>query len=194
MPDMSAVILALSTVNHAINSVDGTTSLIGEEYDGEDKWCGSVEAPDGSIYCSPHDASNFLKIDVRTGTTSLVGEVQQPTGGGGWDECESTTINGNIYLFMVPENAGRILMFDTTNDSVHEVGPEMNGDYNKPAISTFDGNAYAIPFCDSSSMLKINLSQLQTLQDDRKRKKRLLIRRAAKLDLLPNNSIVYFPI
>lgn len=151
-----------------MNPVNGTTTLIGEEYDGSGKWCGCLEALDGSIYCSPMSASNFLKIDVRTGTTSLVGEIQQPEHRGGWkgygwDGCVSTTINKNMYIFMVPNHADRILMFDTKNESVHEVGSGIRGCYIQPAISSIDGNAYAFPSGYSTSILKINLSQLQTL-------------------------------
>ena len=54
-------------------------------------------------------------------------------------------------------------MFDITNESVHEVGMGIRGKYFQPAISSIDGNAYAIPNDYSKPMLKINLSQLQTL-------------------------------
>ena len=146
-----------------INPIDETTTFIGEEYNGYSKWNGCVEAPDGTIYCSPYNASNLLKIDVRTRTTSLVGEIQQPERGLGWGGCVSSTINGNMYIFMIPWTADRILMFDTTKESVHEVGLEIRGYYNPPSISFIDGNAYAIPLYCSKSMLKINLLQLQTL-------------------------------
>lgn len=145
------------------NSVDGSTMLIGEEYEGRAKWSGCVEAPDGTIYCSPYNAANFLKIDVRAGTTSLIGQVQQPRYGGNWDGCFSCVIHDHMYICMLPSNSDRLAMFDTTNESFHEVGFGIRGTYLLPAISSFDGCAYAIPHMKSKSILKIDLSQMQSL-------------------------------
>ena len=66
-----------------------------------------------------------------------------------------------MYIILAPYNADKMLIFQTYNESVLEVDLGICGAYYFPDISFFDGNAYAIPIEDSTSMLRINLSLLQ---------------------------------
>ena len=57
-----------------IDPSNGETTLVGEEYDGNGKWCNGFAHGD-CIYGIPFFANQFLKYNTKTGTSELVGDL-----------------------------------------------------------------------------------------------------------------------
>lgn len=148
-----------------LDTLSGTTILIGDEFPGQRKWVSCVAGSDGSIYCPPCSASEFLKINVRTGKTSLVGKVEQPQYGFGWYGCVKSRENEGM-MYMAPYCADCVLVFDMKDETSHEIGPaiqeDQNYNYMNPVISREDKCMYAFPE-RAKAILKIDVESFAAI-------------------------------
>ena len=79
------------------------TEIIGNEYEGDSKWCGIVKGRDNCFYCLPSDADQILKIDPSNDETTLVGEeydgsLKWCNGFAHGDFIYGIPYNNNIFL------------------------------------------------------------------------------------------------
>jgi hypothetical protein len=87
-------------------------------FQGHGKWCGGVAAPDGAIWCVPHCASTWLRIDVDRQVAALVGRVPPDAKG---HPCQfrggALGIDGNVYA--IPADAMAVLRLNTSKSSFY---------------------------------------------------------------------------
>lgn len=108
--------LPISSQVNTFTTITGVTS-------GTDKYWGGVLAPNGSIYCAPHQATTILKINTLNDTISTFGSfVGSYKYGGG-----ILAPNGKIYF--IPCSATAVLVVDPSNDSSYTFGSIAGGSF-----------------------------------------------------------------
>lgn len=160
-----------------IDIVTMTTSFIDIEYDQErypdftldctNKWYGGIRGDDNCIYGSPYRAAGVLRIDCNTETASMIGPNY---GVGKYFWHGGIKRLGKIYAH--PSHANTVLVIDTNYDRNTDSGPRVlelpihRAEYDTDTNPTYnwlggsvgaDGHIYC-PSCDSSSVLKINVT------------------------------------
>ena len=98
------------------NTKTGTSELVGDDFGVDDwKWMSGVVA----------DYDKWLKIDIATETTSLVGDDLSKYGACKYS-CGVVGEDCNVYA--IPEDANKVIKFNTIMQEVSEVGNRHNGD------------------------------------------------------------------
>ena len=119
---------------------------------------GGVEGMDGNIYGVPHIHNQWLKIDIVTDTTSLVGDdlsyyvADKYHGGVVGEDC-------NVYT--IPGCASKVIKFNTTTQKVSVVGNRYNGSdkWNGGALHP-NGYIYCAPY-SNKKVLKIKTNHIR---------------------------------
>ena len=97
------------------------TTLVGEELEGEDKWRGTLAAPNGSVYGIPFKAGRVSKFNPLDKSMTHIGPDFGDVLGDGWKwRRGAITDSGIIYCPPGDENHG-ILKIDTNTDNVTEL-------------------------------------------------------------------------
>jgi len=156
-----------------INNVDGcafdgndcvpSMKLIGDKYDGVDKWFRGVFGHDGNIYGIPHIMNKILKIDPSPNAinpTALVGDDLVNGGEKWWGGVVGT--NGIIYG--VPGSAKSILSYNPTTEEtqlIAENHPLLESEWKfSGGVLAENGMIYFIPFF-YNKVIKFDPSNLE---------------------------------
>jgi hypothetical protein len=91
-----------------------TVEAIGH-FEGAGKWCGGVAARDGAVWCVPHRAASWLRVDVDAQSASLVGRVPASAGRPCQYRGGALGADGNVYA--VPADATAVLRVNTAKGS-----------------------------------------------------------------------------
>src|SRR5690606_16529834 len=73
------------------------------------KWSGITAAPDGKLYCAPHNAADILVIDPVAGTATRTNLGADLSGGLKWSDI---TAGPDGKLYCTPSYATDILVID----------------------------------------------------------------------------------
>ena len=145
------------------------TTLVGDEVEGYDKWCGTLAAPNGSVYGIPHYARRVAKFNPIDKSMTHIG----PDFGGGakWSRGAMTN-NGIIYCLPTYSRRG-ILKIDTNTDTATVLDinllPEHRDYYMwKSCAAALDGCIYCMPF-NARRIMKLdpnNSDAISSVGDD----------------------------
>ena len=146
------------------------TSLVGEEFEGYNKWGASLAAPNGSLYGIPNSARRVAKFNPIDKSMT---EIGPDFGGGGWKwERGAITDSGIIYSASNDYPRG-ILKIDTNTDNATELDgnllPERG--YDRMWVScavALDGCIYCMP-CNANRIMKLdpnNNDAMSSVGDD----------------------------
>ena len=137
-----------------IDPSNDETTLVGEEYNYYETWYNGF-ADEDFIYGITCYANQFLKYNIKTETSELVGDDLG-------DDDDHKWISGAVAddgcLYCFPYEHNRILKFDPNDDTTIFVGEEiedirMLGDN----IKAKNGCLYGIPYC-ASRVAKFNVA------------------------------------
>ena len=129
-----------------MRTINAITTLVGEELEeGEDKWRGSLAAPNGSIYGIPFYASRIAKFNPVDKSITRIG----PDFGDRY-KWNRGAMAENGVIYCAPKNFGRgILKIDTNTDDVTELDrnllPERGDDMWRSCATALDGCIYFMP-------------------------------------------------
>jgi len=154
------------------NNIDGcldgndcvpSMKLIGDKYDGVDKWLGGVVGHDGNIYGIPDDMNKILKIDPSANAinpTALVGDDLGLGGGKWW----GGVVGSNGIIYGVPYNANSILSYNPTTEKtklIAENHPLLESGWKfSGGVLAENGMIYFIP-SDYNKVIKFDPSNLE---------------------------------
>ena len=125
-----------------IDPSNDLTTLVGEEYDGCDKWCNGFAHKD-FIYGIPCQSNNFLKCNTKTKTSELVGDDIEDAYG----KWMSGAVADDGCLYCFPFDHNRILKFNPNDDTTVFVGEKIKGDYKfSGTIKAKNGCLHGIPY------------------------------------------------
>jgi len=118
------------------------TETIGNEYEGDEKWCGIVKGKDNCLYCLPCDAKQLLKIDPSNDETTLVGE--EHFGNGKW---RNGFAHGD-FIYGIPFEANKFLKYNIKTETSEFVGDDFGDRYAKwmSGAVADDGCLYCFPY------------------------------------------------
>ena len=133
------------------------TALVGEEFERDDTWIGTMEGADGSLYGIPLSARRVVKFNPVDTSITHIG----PDFGPGWFKWMrgAMTENGVIYCPAIDSNRNGILKIDTNTDTVTELNvnllPERGLDRWMSCALALDGCIYFMPF-NADRMMKLD--------------------------------------
>ena len=143
-----------------IDHSNDETTLVGEEQIGSGKWCNGFAHGD-FIYGIPHRETQFLKYNIKTESSELVGDYFEADCHGEW-MSGAVTDDGCLYCFPFAHN--RILKFNPNDDTTIFVGEEIDVGGEIKSQSKFSGTIkakngcmYGIP-CFASRVTKLNVA------------------------------------
>ena len=145
-----------------IDPSNDETTLVGEEYDGYIKFRNGFAHGD-FIYGIPYRYNKFLKYNVNTKTSELVGDDI----GGTYEKWMSGAVADDGCFYCFPFEHTRILKFNPNDDTTIFVGEEIHGQCKfSGTIKAKNGCLYGIP-SSISRVAKFNVAtQNVTLIDD----------------------------
>lgn len=113
VPYNATEVMVIDPSNDSISFIDsaGATTFGGGNLSGAQKWDGACVYGD-SIYCSPSNATDFLKINSSAGTCARFGTV--PAGTAKW---AISTIGPNDRIYMFPYFDNRVLKLNPSDDT-----------------------------------------------------------------------------
>ena len=129
-----------------------TTSTFGSVESGNDKWLGSVLAPNGKIYGIPRNSTSVLEIDPVARTASTFGSLS------GTNKWLGGVLAPNGKIYGMPCNSTSVLEIDPvarTTSTFGSVGSETNKWFS--SVLAPNGKIYGIP-CNSTTVLEISTS------------------------------------
>ena len=125
-----------------IDPSNDETTLVGEEYDGDDKWFNGFAHGD-FIYGIPFAQNQFLKYNIRTQTSELVGDDL----GFNYGKWMSGAVADDGCLYCFPFDHNQILKFNPNDDTTVFVGEEIKGHYKfSGTIKAKNGCLHGIPY------------------------------------------------
>ena len=129
-----------------IDPSNDETTLVGEVYYGSGNWCDGFAHGD-FIYGIPYHANKFLKYNLKTGISELVGDDL----GNGFEKWISGAVADDGCLYCFPYSHNRILKFNPNDDTTIFVGEEFEeiegDDKFSGTIKAKNGCIYGIPSC-----------------------------------------------
>jgi len=127
---------------------------VGDKYDGGWKWKNGFAHGD-FIYGIPYDANKFLKYNIKTESSELVGDDFGDNFSTRW-MSGAVANDGCLYCF--PLMRTRIVKFNPNDDTTIFVGGEIEGDYKfSGTIKAKNGYLYGIPF-EANRVAKFNVA------------------------------------
>ena len=148
------------------------STLVGvklEQNEGDEKWKGTLAAPNSSIYGIPFDARRVMKVDPVNKSITHIG----PDLGDELKWCDGA-ITDSCVIYCVPIDDRGILKIDTNTDTVTELDadllPEQGADEDmwESCAAALDGCIYCIP-CHACLVMKIypnNNDAMSSVGDD----------------------------
>ena len=119
---------------------------------------GGTEGMDDNIYGVPNHHHKWLKIDIATDTTSLVGDDLSKYG---TFKFNSGVVGEDCNIYVIPNDANRVAKFNTTTQKMSEVGNRYDGDYKwSGGVLHSNGFIYCAPFLNNK-VLKIKTNHIR---------------------------------
>merc|ERR1711957_64916 len=121
---------------------------------------GGVEGIDNNIYGVPCLHDKWLKIDIATETTSLVGDdLSESKYGIG--KYNGGVIGEDCNIYPIPENACKVNTFNTITQKLSEVGNSYDGYYKwSGGVLHSNGYIYCAPH-QNNKVLKIKTNYIR---------------------------------
>ena len=147
------------------------TTLVGEELEnGDDKWKGSLAAPNGSLYGCPCKARRVVKFDP---VSKSITEIGPDFGGGMGSKWKQGAMTDNGVIYCPPCDDRGILTIDTNTDTATELDanllPEQGNGMWLSRAAALDGCIYCMPYNRARRIMKIdpsNNNAMSSVGDD----------------------------
>ena len=129
-------------------------------------WMGGVEGTDDNIYGVPFNQNQWLKIDIVTDTTSLIGDDLSKYGNYKYD---GGVVGEDRIVYAIPSDATIITKFNTTTEQMSEVrNRHEDNNYNADngddkwsgGVLHPNGHIYCAPYCHNN-VLKIKTNHIR---------------------------------
>ena len=159
--------------NVAIEEVTFIGDNYGDDGDEDDSfdvykgssWMGGFEGTDDNIYGVPFNQNRWLKIDIVTETTSLIGDDLSKYGNYKYD---GGVVGEDRIVYAIPSDANIITKLNTTTQQMSEVRNRHDGNYNVDSgddkwsggVLHPNGHIYCAPYCNKN-VLKIKTNHLR---------------------------------
>jgi hypothetical protein len=143
-------------INYQIMSESSLATLIGDEIQGDHKWCSFVDGGDGFFYGIPYFARRVVKFNPLDKSMTEIG----PDLGEGGDKWSCGVLANNSSIYCAPFSADLILKIDTirgTVETLDDVELPETGDclWASGALAPDNYVYYTMP-CNARRIMRLN--------------------------------------